>query len=287
MKKLVYIAVFCLSASFIVLFSTCKTEAPKASLKTDIDSLSYAFGVTGAQGLDSYLANQGYEKSAIDEFYKGFLEGSNLKDKKVIARLEGKMVGKQVMDMYGNINTNTFGPDSDATESLNRTDFISGFLAAAQNKHLRMERDYASVYTQMKSEEIQNKANEHLKVENLAYLLDNKTKPGVTTSASGLQYIVEKETTGPKPTAADVVKVKYRGTDIHGVEFDKNEDAVFSLSGVIQGWTEGIQLMSVGSKYKLFVPYDIGYGERGWPPNIKPYATLIFEVELLEIVNNE
>ena len=287
MKKLVYIAVFCLSASFIVLFSTCKTEAPKASLKTDIDSLSYAFGITGAQNLDNYLTmTRGYEKSEIDEFYKGFLEGTKLKDKKVIARAEGKMVGSQVMDMYDNMNLSVFGPDSIATESMNRTDFISGFLAAAQNKHLRMESEYAMMYTQMKSEEIQNRANEHLKVENLAFLETNKTKPGVIALESGLQYIVERDAAGPKPTAEDMVRVKYRGTDIHGDEFDKNEDATFNLGGVIPGWTEGIQLMSVGSKYWLFVPYDIGYGERGWPPNIGPYATLIFEVELLDILKD-
>ena len=289
MKKLLYFAVFCLTAfSYVSLFS-CKAKAPRVNLQTDIDSLSYAYGISVAQGIDQYFQQMKIEDANLDDFYKGFQKGSemNKNDKRAIAHMLGVGIGKQVsVDMFSNINENLFGPDSTATQSLNRSQFLTGFIAAAQNKHLFMEVEVASVYTQTKGEEIQNRLNEKLKTENLAFLENNKTKEGVIVLPSGLQYKVEKEGSGPKPVAEDQVKVKYRGTNIHGKEFDNNDEAVFELNRVIPGWTEGIQLMSVGSKYILYVPYDIAYGERGMRPDIEPYATLIFEVELLDIVNN-
>jgi len=286
MKKLMSFAVFCLTAVIIVSLFSCSAQAPKANLKTDIDSLSYAYGITLTQGLEQYIQSMGVEEAYKSEFFKGFLEGSKMskKDKKTIARIVGMGVGKQVaVDMFTGVNGNLFGPDSTATQSLNKSQLLAGFIAAAQNKKLLMQKEIASAYVQTKSEEIQNKANEPLKIENQAFLDNNKTKEGVITLPSGLQYKVQKEGAGPKPTATDVVAVRYIGTDIHGKEFDKNDSITFGLNGVIKGWTEGIQLMSVGSKYTLFVPYDLAYGERG-RPGIKPYATLIFDVELLGIV---
>jgi len=134
----------------------------------------------------------------------------------------------------------------------------------------------------------QKAAADKNKKEGADFLAANKSKPGVKTTASGLQYIVEKEGTGPKPKATDTVKVNYLGTKIDGTKFDSSYDrgqpATFPLNGVIKGWTEGLQLMPVGSKYKLFVPSDLAYGESG-PGNIGPNATLIFDVELLGIEN--
>ena len=124
--------------------------------------------------------------------------------------------------------------------------------------------------------------------QNEAYLAKNKTKAGVTTTASGLQYEVIKMGTGPKPTAQNTVKVHYAGTLIDGTEFDssikRNEPATFPVTGVIPGWTEALQLMPVGSKFKLYLPASIAYGASGAGEVIKPYSTLIFEVELLEII---
>jgi FKBP-type peptidyl-prolyl cis-trans isomerase FklB len=123
---------------------------------------------------------------------------------------------------------------------------------------------------------------------NEAYLATNKTKPGVTVTPSGLQYEVIKMGTGPKPTAESTVKVHYVGTLIDGTEFDssvkRGEPAQFPVSGVIPGWTEVLQLMPVGSKFKICLPETIAYGSNGAGEVIKPYSTLIFEVELLEIV---
>ena len=132
----------------------------------------------------------------------------------------------------------------------------------------------------------QKAAAEKNKTEGAAFLAKNKSKSGVKSTASGLQYEVEKEGSGPKPKATDTVKVNYLGTKIDGTKFDSTYDrgqpATFPLNGVIKGWSEGLQLMPVGSKYKLYVPAELAYGENA-PGPIGPNATLIFEVELLGI----
>lgn len=120
------------------------------------------------------------------------------------------------------------------------------------------------------------------------FLAENKSKPGVITTSSGLQYKVVKEGTGKKPTAQDEVTVHYTGSLINGVEFETSvggEPVTFPLSGVIPGWTEGLQLMSEGATYIFYIPSNLAYGERGSPPKIGPNATLIFEVQLLQVNN--
>lgn len=120
-----------------------------------------------------------------------------------------------------------------------------------------------------------------------AFLTENKAKPGVTTTASGLQYLVEKEGTGAKPTATDRVKVHYTGRLLNGDVFDSSVErgpAEFGVGEVIRGWTEALQLMPVGSKWKLYIPSDLAYGDRGAGQDIKPGSTLVFDVELLEVV---
>ena len=122
---------------------------------------------------------------------------------------------------------------------------------------------------------------------NRAYLDENAKKEGVKTTPSGLQYKVVKEGTGAKPGPTSNVKVHYRGTLTNGTEFDssyaRNEPAEFPLNRVIPGWTEGLQLMTVGSTYEFLIPSELGYGERGSPPNIPGNSLLVFQVELLEI----
>ena len=121
-----------------------------------------------------------------------------------------------------------------------------------------------------------------------AFLTENKAKTGVTTTASGLQYSVEKEGTGAKPTATDRVKVHYTGRLLDGTVFDSSVErktpAEFGVGEVIRGWTEALQLMPVGSKWKLFIPAELAYGDRGAGQDIKPGSTLMFDVELLDIV---
>jgi FKBP-type peptidyl-prolyl cis-trans isomerase len=119
------------------------------------------------------------------------------------------------------------------------------------------------------------------------FLAENAKQAGVQTTPSGLQYIVIKEGTGPKPKKTDTVEVHYNGTFIDNKTFDssyqRGEPTSFPLNGVIAGWTEGLQLMNVGSIYKFYIPYHLAYGEKGYPGAIPGYSTLIFEVELLAI----
>jgi FKBP-type peptidyl-prolyl cis-trans isomerase len=140
-------------------------------------------------------------------------------------------------------------------------------------------------------EEARKKAGETNKTEGAAFLAANKSKEGVVTLPSGLQYKIITPGTGPKPTAADRVVCNYRGTLINGTEFDssykRGEPATFPVSGVIKAWTEALQLMPVGSKWQLFIPSELAYGERGAGADIGPNAVLIFEVELLSIVPKE
>ena len=123
------------------------------------------------------------------------------------------------------------------------------------------------------------------------FLDENKGKPGVTTLADGLQYKVLTEGTGPMPKASDTVTVNYRGTLINGTEFDssykRGEPATFPVNGVIKGWTEILQQMKAGSKYQVFIPSDLAYGERGAGQDIGPNATLIFDIELLGVKGDE
>jgi FKBP-type peptidyl-prolyl cis-trans isomerase FklB len=136
-------------------------------------------------------------------------------------------------------------------------------------------------------EQKQKQLGEKNKTEGAKFLEENKKKPGVKATASGLQYKVEKEGTGAQPKATDMVTVNYRGTLIDGTEFDssykRGQPATFPVNGVIKGWTEALQLMKQGSKYQLFIPANLAYGERAMGPDIGPNSTLIFEVELQEV----
>jgi FKBP-type peptidyl-prolyl cis-trans isomerase FklB len=136
-------------------------------------------------------------------------------------------------------------------------------------------------------EQKQKEAGEKNKTDGAKFLEENKKKPGIKTTASGLQYKVVKDGTGTPPKATDTVKVNYRGTLIDGTEFDssykRGQPVSFPVNGVIKGWTEALQLMKPGSKYQLFIPSSLAYGERSVSPDLGPNATLIFEVELLEV----
>ena len=136
-------------------------------------------------------------------------------------------------------------------------------------------------------EELEAKVAGAAKAAGEKFLAENAKREGVKTTASGLQYEVLEPSLGQKPKATDTVRVHYEGTLIDGTVFDssyrRGESITFPLNGVIRGWTEGLQLMSIGSKYKFFIPYQLAYGERGAGASIPPYAALIFTVELLGI----
>jgi len=165
--------------------------------------------------------------------------------------------------------------------------------ALAGSKALLTEEEEKAVLMQLqtdlraKQEEKSHEASASARKEGEAFLAANKSKEGVVTLPSGLQYKILTAGTGPKPTATDTVTCNYRGTLINGKEFDssaKHGQALsFPVNGVIKGWTEALQLMPVGSKWQLFIPADMAYGDRGSGPDIGPGETLVFEVELISI----
>jgi len=291
MKKLMSIAVICFAALFIVSFFSCSSQVPKADLKTTVDSISYAQGVFFAsQQFDQIFAELDLDQSNRADFIKGFNEGFKIdqKDKKNATYLFGKVYGYQMgTSFFPYLNTQLFG--NDTTQTASRKNFLSGYLSTVRNDTaLFIRREDAQMYSMMAMENIKKEVNEKqygsIKIENQEWLEKNKGNEGVIVLPSGLQYKVITEGKGAKPAVFDQVRVAYRGTTIDGQEFDSSESAQFPVNGVIRGWTEGLQLMSVGSKYMFYIPYDLAYGEQGGGEKISPYATLIFEVELLEIV---
>ena len=287
MKKIVLFAAIAAAVGF----ASCTAQAPKANLKNEVDTLSYMMGVNNTQGLTDFLVGRmGVDLNDMDAFLEGFIEASNKTSKKDKAYMAGLQIGQQVsVDMFDGINQQVFGNDS--VNSLSKADFIAGFIAAVKGNAI-FTLDSARVYVEKHADAIKAKALESRYGENKAagekFLAENATKEGVVTTASGLQYKVIKEGKGEIPTESSTVKVNYKGTLIDGTEFDssykRNEPTSFRANQVIKGWTEALTMMPVGSKWELYIPQELAYGSRETGGLIKPFSTLIFEVELLEVV---
>ena len=172
-------------------------------------------------------------------------------------------------------------------EALDIEHFTQGLNAIINNEEIRMSPDQVNQILNDFFEGMQKKTEGNNSELGKAFLAENKNKPGVVETPSGLQYQVITEGTGPKPTAKNQVKVHYTGTLIDGTVFDssvsRGEPATFGVTQVISGWVEGLQLMSKGAKYKFFIPSNLAYGPQGAGKAIGPNSTLIFEVELLDI----
>jgi len=172
-------------------------------------------------------------------------------------------------------------------ETIEYAEFTKGLEAAFEGKETQMSADEANQTLQQFFGELQAKQAEVAIQAGKDFLAENAKKEGVVTLESGLQYEIMTEGNGDKPAATDQVECHYHGTLIDGTVFDssvqRGEPATFPVNGVIQGWVEALQLMPVGSKWRLFIPSDLAYGERGAGQQIGPHTTLIFEVELLAI----
>ena len=270
--------------------ASCTAQAPKANLKTDIDSLSYSIGMAQTQGLKGYLTGRlDVDTAYMAEFIKGLNEGANKTSKKDIAYMAGLQIGQQISNqMMKGINQELFAGDS--TKTISKDNFMAGFIAGTLEKGGVMTMEAAQEYTRTAMETIKAKAMEEKYADNKAagekFLAENKAKEGVKTTESGLQYKVITEGKGEIPADTCKVKVNYKGTLIDGTEFDssykRNEPATFRANQVIKGWTEALTMMPVGSKWELYIPQELAYGSRD-QGQIKPFSTLIFEVELLSI----
>ena len=230
-----------------IIFGSCSTSSIKNSkLVTENDTLSYAIGANF------------YSQLSKDSIF-----------------LNPLILAKSLMD------------SKDGKSLMNETEiqaFIMKFSTKMQDAQAKKQEE------SMKQQAEANKLTFKNNIEaGDSFLQFNKGRKGVMVTASGLQYEVVKMGTGPKPTAQNTVRVHYTGTLIDGTEFDssvkRKEPAEFGVSQVIPGWTEALQLMPVGSKFKFYIPESLAYGANGAGDVIKPYSTLIFEVELLAIVN--
>ena len=271
------------------LASCGQSGAPKANMKSDVDTLSYMVGVSNSQGLKDYVVGRlGVDTTYMADFIRGIKEGMKNTSDKEKAYMAGMQIGQQVSgDMYEAINNQLFAGDS--TTTMSKENFLAGFIAAVEENSL-VTPDSASMYVRTKSEEIKTKALEakygEYKKENEEFLANNKSKDGIKVTESGLQYRIIKEGKGEIPTKTSRVKVHYKGTMIDGTEFDssyeRKEPTTFRADQVIKGWTEALTMMPVGSKWELYIPQELGYGSRE-AGKIKPFSTLIFEVELISI----
>ena len=272
-----------------MLLATSCTNNANVNVVTSADSLAYAAGVINTEGLIDHVTNRlnidpAYLPELLDGIKEAFASDSPAEEAKSLGRQLGSQIKNQILP-YMNETIYPGGGDS-----LNADIFLNAFISTLEEKETLMDVPTATSYFQTESEKVRN-ANMSAKyadnkVAGEAFLEANKAVAGVQVTESGLQYKVEKMGKGKKPSATDKVKVHYHGTLIDGTVFDssveRGEPIVFGLNQVIQGWTEGVQHMPVGSKFTFYIPYQLAYGDRETGV-IKPYSALIFEVELLGI----
>jgi len=285
MKKLNIILAVVLVAA--VAFTSCNSnKASMPTLKTQLDSLNYAFGLANGDGIKNYYIKGDSAQKAIKALMEGVNEGMKGKVEKDNTELTdlGTKIGTALKEQK---KTGLMG---DSTLKVDIKLVKQGLVNGLRGSKVQMTAKEAQEYLQKTMMELQTRKMEKLyganKAAGVKFLAENAKKSGVITTASGLQYEVIKKGTGSIPTDNDKVKVNYKGTLIDGTEFDssyaRNQPAEFQVNQVIKGWTEALKLMPVGSKYKLYVPQEIAYGNRD-QGKIKPFSMLIFEVELLSI----
>ena len=274
-----------------MMIASCGNKTPRASLKSDVDTLSYAIGMAQTQGLKEYLVGSlDIDTAYINEFIKGLNEGANAGDnKKKAAYYAGIQIGQQISNrMMKGINHEVFGDDSTKTISLRN--FMAGFVSGVTGKNGLMTVDSASNVAQRLIQDIKARELEVQFGENKAagekFLAANAKKEGVVTLPSGVQYKVIKEGTGAIPADTSLVKVNYEGRLINDSIFDssykRGNPTTFRANQVIKGWTEALCKMPAGSIWEVYIPQELAYGERE-QNIIKPFSALIFKIELLEV----
>jgi len=293
----------------IVLFSLCallalgtsaasKKKSGKKTAKAPvevvdtvaIDTFSYLFGKANTNGLTNYLVQRmGIDTAYLSEFVKGFQQTELTEaDKKEKARLAGIEIRSQVENQ---VIAQANKQINDSVDMLNRALFIQGFQDGVTQSNMAISMDSIQIVVK-KQMEYYHKVNMEKKyganrIAGEEFLKKNAKADSIQTTASGLQYKILTKGTGEIPQTTDKVKVNYEGHLIDGTEFDssykRNKPATFPANQVIKGWTEALTMMPVGSKWMLYIPQQLAYGDRE-QSNIPPFSTLIFTVELLEIV---
>ncbi len=272
----------------VAAFTSCGNSTPKANLKTDVDSMSYAIGLSQTQGLKEFLVGRmRIDTTYMEQFIKGLNDGANAGDDKgKAAYYAGIQIGQQISNqMIKGINEEVFGEDS--TKSISLKNFMAGFVAGTTGKNQLMTMDIAQQKTQAIKRQSMEKQFGANKAAGEKFLAENKKKPGVKVLPSGVQYKVIKVGNGPMPKDTSMVSVNYEGRTIDGKVFDssykRNQPLKLRANQVIKGWTEALVHMPVGSVWEVYIPQDLAYGDRQQGNDIKPFSTLVFKIELLGI----
>lgn len=288
MKKLTFVAAMAIAAAT---FTSCGNSTPKANLKSDVDSMSYAIGMAQTQGLKEYLVMRlDVDTTYMDEFIKGLNEGANAGDnKKKAAYYAGIQIGQQISNqMIKGINHEVFGNDS--TQTVSMKNFMAGFISGTTGKKGLMTMEQAGQVAQTKMQQIKAKSMEKVYGENKKasedFMAKNAKEKDVKTLPSGVQYKVIKEGNGIIPADTSMVKVHYEGRTIDGKVFDssykRGEPINLRANQVIKGWTDALVHMPVGSTWEVYIPQELAYGERE-QRDIKPFSALIFKIELVSV----
>ena len=281
MKKL---NVLMAAMAIAVLASCGGAGTGKVTMKDVKDTISYSIGMGRAVRVyKEQLPYDVVDSTTIKAFVKGFMEAAaDPDDMSKLAYALGYEIGCQEMTQaYVGLASQLFGDG----EEFNKNNYISGFRDGMLDNWKIMTFEEADETSNRLYEYLSQRQFDKVKEENTAFLEKKAKEDKVVKTASGLLYeVIKLGDGGPKPTATSDVEVRYRGELIDGTVFDESKEPVsLNLGGVIKGWTEGLQLMSVGDKYRFYIPYDLGYGASGAGSDIKPYSTLIFEVELVSI----
>lgn len=283
-KNRLYLSVAIALTTILVGCNPSTTTVKTPTLNTEIDSLNYAYGLANGADLKMYVL-QGEDSTGE-------------KTKQLLAGVQDAMQGEDSKMSTTGTQFGTWlngqkeaGLLGDTLLTINydliRQGVVNGVKGETTQMTVAQANEYLSNTMKARQEVQLEKQYKEKKEENIKFLEDNKDKDGIVTTASGLQYQIVKKGKGATPTAQNVVKVHYTGKLIDGTTFDssveRGEPIDFPVNQVIPGWTEGLQLMNVGSKYTLYIPYNLAYGAQG-NPSIPPFSTLIFDVELLDIV---
>ncbi|MFC2439876.1 MAG: FKBP-type peptidyl-prolyl cis-trans isomerase [Segatella maculosa] len=261
-------------------------QQPTVKLVSPSDTVSYIAGMAATDGLLPYL-QQGFGVDAehMADVIRGFEEAqTHIDDPAFKAYAAGMQIANKV---NSSILPNMKLAFEGSADSIRQAMFIKGFIAALQNDTTFFAQSEASKLYRQRAEQVVETRNAAYKKENEDWLKANAKKEGMQTTPSGLQYKVLVTGNGPKPKATDKVKVKYEGRMIDGTVFDSSykrdpQTNSFRCNEVIKGWTEALTMMPVGSKWEICIPQELAYGARQ-AGQIKPYSTLVFTVELLEI----
>ena len=288
MKKIMFVAAMAISAAA---FTGCGNSTPKADLKSDVDTLSYAIGMAQTQGLKEYLVGSlGVDTAYMADFIKGLNEGANAGDnKKQAAYYAVIQIGQQISTrMIKGINHEIFGDDS--TKTISMKNFMAGFVSGTTGKGGLMTVDSAQNVAQTMMQAVKAREMEKTygpnKEAGEKFLAANAKKDGVKTLPSGVQYKVIKEGTGAIPADTSLVKVHYEGRLLNDSIFDssykRGEPINLRCNQTIKGWTDAMVHMPAGSVWEVYIPQELAYGERE-QGMIKPFSMLKFKIELIEV----